>query len=172
MLPPLILSLLLLSPHQLDDVGVVSLMLASIFTSTKPEGIGGVWRRIGEPRGAATLFLVLLLAYAVISQRERYNEIGFDAFVKIMESMGSVQSPEKIVDQMIPRGVTSEDRNLIVQKLSSLPEWNLLTPEQRERVIQQNLITLKLTREALREALLRDLKKMSSFSMNMLSLMI
>ncbi len=162
--PPLLLSLLLLSPHQLDDVGVASLILTAPFLSTKPEGIGGTWKRIREPRGLASLFLILILAYAVFAKRTTYNEIGFNAFVELMGSMGEVQTPEKIVDQMIPRGVTEEDRRIIVEKLSSLPEWNLLTPDQRERVIQQNLLTLKLTREALREAVLRDLRRMNMLS--------
>lgn len=164
LLLPLILSILLLSPHQLDDVGVVSLILASVFVTAKPEGISGVWKRLREPRGVATLFLVLILAYAVFTQKEKYNEVGFDAFVELMTSMGEVQSPEKIVNQIIPQDITDKDRRIIIEKLSSLPEWNLLTSEQRERVIQQSLLTLKLTREALRETMLRDLRKMNVFS--------
>ncbi len=150
-----VMSLFFTNFTNIDDVLFSSVLLASVFSfGREVRGIGDLWREVRGIKSHGSLLFLLFITLLVWGNATTYNEILLRGLVTAVNDLvPSGQTLTPLVDAMIPNTVTPQEINLLTSYLSQMPEWNLLTPDQRQLLIQQAVQQLQSQKQAIKEAM-------------------
>jgi len=118
----------------------------------------GVWHVVSSPKSIGfVLVLIMLTSYGSSISAELQP-----AFInKIMEIAisGAGTGTALDVNQIVPPGITPEERAEIIASVErSVPNWDALTPEQQQRIIDQYLQQYLGIKEGIRNALAKSIR--------------
>ncbi|NPA86674.1 MAG: hypothetical protein GXO00_01555 [Candidatus Diapherotrites archaeon] len=152
----LVAFLIFLRYVQLDDLALLSILLSGIMAHGKEvRRVGHVWEKLRSARGIATIVFLLLVVIIVIPNAAYYNDLFINEALRWSNSLGGDKnSLSTLIDALFPSTVTPEEVKLLEAQLaSSIPEWNLLSPADRNVILSKAVEELIRFKEALKASI-------------------
>ena len=155
----LVLSALLFSLHELDDLVFIALILGTIASvGQKIRKIGDLWGSLRKIRGIGSIVFFILATFIIVSNAQHFKDLFLQKTLEMVNTyMPGQGSIEPVIDQLIPPYITQQDLEYINSYLRSRPEWNYLDEQQKrmllERMKDEVLKQKELIRKILKESL-------------------
>ncbi len=149
----------LLPSDDIDNLAYTSILITSVLAAGRePKGILDIWSRLRAEKSFSTIVLIVLLLWVVLPNKGFYNNMVIDSTLDVVNSFSlTPENTKNIISSIISTELTEEDRRLIREYVQSLPEWNYLTPEQRDEFISRLERELVNQKKLIKESIERSL---------------
>ncbi len=154
-----VLSVYILAIDPVVSVFIVATILGGFLAVwTEDPCKKGVWHVVSSPKSVGfVLALIMLTSYGASISAELQPAL-VNKIVEIAVS-GAGTGATLDVNQIVPPGITPEERAEIIASVrQSVPNWDALTPEQQQRIIDQYLQQYLRIKEGIRNALAKSIR--------------
>ncbi|MDN5358264.1 MAG: hypothetical protein PWP76_107 [Candidatus Diapherotrites archaeon] len=119
----------------------------------------GVWHTVSSPKSLGFALVLVVLIYHGSTMAGTLQPLLVDRIVELALTGAGSQKNILDVNQIIPEGITPEEREKIIESVkSSVPNWDSLSPEQQQELINQYLEQYEGIKKGIREALALSIK--------------
>ncbi len=156
-----VLAIVSLNNPQLDDISLISILLGSVLMfGREVRGALDVWGKVRSERGVSSLVFTLVVLAFVLPNATYYNGKVLDYTLGwINTAMPKPENLSGLIDKMIPSVVTPEDMSYVMEYLTSMPEWNLLSEAERQALVERMREEILKQKEMVKNILKSSLSK-------------